>query len=274
MRYYFLIISAAVLALINSVDEACGQDFNTSGGRASGMAGSSILLHDEYGLFNNPGSVQANNLTFLAAYSTKYLPIGINDVRIGMVLPLAKITTGLGVLYFGDELFNQIRVSSLIADNFGFASVALRANYHQFYVKNYGYRRALTFDIGGLFSLSEQLSFAMVFRNISRSKLLGETDNPLSSIIQMGLSYQPIEKFRMDAQLNKSITQATDLRFGIEYKVTESISVRSGFSPSSTLAAMGLGIFLKTIILDFAGSYHQQLGYSGIISLKIMRTKP
>lgn len=272
MRYHLLPTGILVLVMTTLACKTYGQNFNASGGRALGMAASSILLNDEYGIFNNPGATEANNLTFLAAYNTQYLNLGINDARIGLVIPFAKITTGVGVLYFGDELFNQMRVSAIIANEFGFAKAALRANYHQFYVQNYGYRSAFTLDIGGVFSLSEQLSLAMVLQNLTQAKLIAETTTQLSSLIQLGLSYQPIKKFRIDAQVDKTIEQPVIFRLGLEYMATDLISLRTGFSPAS-LAALGMGFSWKTITLDIAGQYQQQLGYSGIISLKIIKVK-
>ena len=272
MRYHFLSTSALVLVLTTLAWKTYGQNFNASGGRALGMAASSILLNDEYGIFNNPGATEATNLAFIAAYNTQYLDLGLNDARIGLVIPFDKLTTGVGVLYFGDELFNQIRASALIADEFGFAKVGLRANYHQFYIQNYGYKSSLTLDIGGLFSLSEQLSLAMVLQNITRAKFITETSTQLSSLMQLGLSYHPIEKFRIDAQADKSIEQPLVFRLGLEYIATDLISLRTGFSTTS-LAALGMGFSWQAIKLDIAGQYQQHLGYSGIISLKIIRVK-
>ena len=258
-----------VLVMTTLAWKTYGQEFNASGGRALGMAATSILLTDEYGIFNNPGATKAHNLAFLAAYNTQYLNLGLNDARLGLVLPFENIMAAAGVLYFGDELYNQMRISALVADEFGFAKVGLRANYHQFYVQNYGYRSAFTLDLGGVFKLSEQLSMAMVIQNITRAKLIAEADKQLSSLVQLGLSYHPIKAFRIDVQLDKSIELPIVLRVGLEYMATDLISFRSGFSTSS-LAAIGMGFSWRKITLDFAGQYQQQLGYAGIISLKIL----
>lgn len=273
MRDRFLSAFALAIVLTTLACKSYGQYFNATGGRALGMAGSSILLEDEYSIFNNPGSLTATSLTFLAAYNTQYLELGLNDARIGLVLPLAKLTTGIGVLYFGDDLLNQIQVSGMVADEFGFAKVSIRGNYHQFFVQNYGYQNAFTIDIGGVFTLSEQISLAMVFQNLTRAKLIQESEISLPSFIQIGLSYQPIDKFRIDVQLDKSIELPVDLRLGMEYEVTDLISIRTGFSPSTSMAALGLGLSWKYFVLDLAGNYHHQLGYSGVLSLKITKSK-
>ena len=108
--------------------------------------------------------------------------------------------------------------------------------------------------------------------SLNKKVLDPETDNSLSTIMQLGLSYQPIKKFRLDVQLDKSIEQPLNFRLGVEYMATDLISFRTGFS-STSLAALGMGFSWKTITLDIAGQYQQQLGYSGIISIKIMRLK-
>jgi len=273
MRVRFAAASSLMLVLSSLAYYSFGQNFNASGGRALGMASTSILLVDEYGLFNNPGAVDVTSLTFLASYHTQYITLGINDVRLGMVLPVKKFTTGIGILFYGDELFNQMRISSFLAHNFGFAKVALRTNYSQYYVQNYGYRNNITIDIGGVFTLSQQLQLAMVFQNLTRSKLSGETNTPLNSLIQLGLSYHPIDKFRADIQLDKSIEQPPSLRFGVEYKATDLIALRTGFNPASGLAALGLGLTWQTFTLDLAGNYTHQLGYAGILSFMISPKK-
>ena len=73
MRYHLTTTSTLVLVMTTLACKTYGQNFSASGGRALGMAASSILLNDEYGIFNNPGATEANNLTFLAAYNTQYL---------------------------------------------------------------------------------------------------------------------------------------------------------------------------------------------------------
>jgi hypothetical protein len=270
---YTYAIALAIALTTTLAYNTFGQDLTATGGRALGMAGSSILLKDEYSLFNNPGALTGESLSFVASYNTQYLDLGINDARLGLVVPFNNFITGFGVSLIGDDLFNQIKISSVFADEFGFASVALRLNYHQLYVKNYGYRKTGTIDIGGVFKLSEQLSLGMVFQNLTRSKLLGEADSPLQSLLQLGLSYRPIKKFRIDTQVGKAIDESLVFRLGLEYLVTDIISLRTGFSPSNRMGALGIGFNWNATQLDLAGQYQQQLGYSGILSIKVLRIK-
>ncbi len=269
MKTYAFITGSILLVLATCAPGTRAQNFTATGGRALGLAGSSILLTDAYGLFNNPGATKVQSLSFIGAYHTQYLNLGLNDARLGIVMPIGQFTTGLGVMYYGDKLFNQMQISGLLVDEIGFARISLRGNYHQYYVQGYGYRSALTLDIGGVFTLSRQLSLAMVFQNLTRSGLWGEASSPLNSLMQIGLSYQPAAQFRLDMQLEKTIADPVGFRLGMEYQINETLSARTGFSPTASLAALGLGISWKNFTLDLAGNYQQQLGYSGVVAILI-----
>lgn len=271
MRSLLSITSIQLLVIFSLACKTYGQETLATGGRALGMAGSSIVLVDEFGLFNNPGAIDANNLSILASYNTQYFHLGINDARLGFVTPVSRFKAGLGVTYFGDDLFNQIKVSTVFADKFGFARTGFKVSYHQYHVQNYGYRSAITIDIGGVFTLSEQVDLAIVFQNLTRSKLMGESDDPLNSLMKVAFSYQPVNSFRIDTQIYKSINSEPGFQLGIEYLLSQFIALRTGFSPSQSIAAFGLGLNWDSFKLDLAGQYNHNIGYSGIISALITR---
>ena len=271
MRIIFSRTSIQLLVLISLACKTYGQELNATGGRALGMGGSSIALSDEFGLFNNPGALEADQLSFIASYHTQYLHLGLNDARVGLVTPLSRFTSGLGIIYYGDELFNQIKISSVVTDQIGIARMGVRVNYHQYHVQDYGIRRAFTVDLGGIFTLSEEVSLAMVFYNLSRSKLLGESRNNLNSLLGIALAYQPTKDLRIDAQLTKSIQRDPCIQLGLEYHLNSLIAIRTGFSPTQALAAFGAGISHGSFQIDLAGQYHQQIGYSGTMSIIIRK---
>ncbi|MEN8248170.1 MAG: hypothetical protein ABFS32_04505 [Bacteroidota bacterium] len=271
MRNSFFVTGIQLLVLLSLACKTYGQESTATGGRALGMAGTGIVLTDEFGLFNNPGAMEAQTTSFLASYHTQYLHLGLNDARFAIVSPLSRFNAGLGVIYYGDELFNQIKISSVLADQFGFARTGIKVNYHQYHVRNYGIKRAFTIDIGGVFTLSDQVQLALVFHNLTRSKLLGEVDNPLSSLLKIAVSYQPTETLRIDTQVTKTIENKPTVQIGLEYLLNDLIALRTGFSPSQSFAAFGTGFSFDSFELDLAGQYHQQIGYSGALSIIIRK---
>ena len=260
-----------ILALTSLAKISFGQFNAASGGRALGMAGSAIILEDEFGLFNNPGALSSDHLSLLLAFNTRYLNIGINDAQAGLVVPIGTFSTGLGVSYYGDELYNQLTVAAAARHQVGFARLGARLAYRQFYLENYGYKRTAIVDIGGVFTLSEEVKLAMLITNLTRSRLEGQEDYRLSSLLALGISYQPISSFRIDMQLTKDINLPVSGNLGMEYKINRYVSARTGFNFTNSQGALGLGLQIKQFRLDLAGSYQPRLGYGANFSLLISR---
>ena len=259
------------LVLTGLANISYGQFNAGSGARSIGMARSSLLLQDEYGLFNNPGSTSAEQLALILSYNTRFLSMGINDVQAGLVLPLGGFNTGFGVSYYGDDLYNQLEVIAMGSHKVGFASLGARIGYHQYYLENYGYKRTVTADLGGVFVLSPQVKLGMLVTNLTRSMLRNQDDYRLSSLIAMGFSYQPITAFRLDLQLTKDLNLPVSGSLGIEYQLNTHVFARTGFNFSNSVAAFGLGFQWSQFRLDVAGNYHPRLGYSTAISILLSR---
>ena len=119
--------------------------------------------------------------------------------------------------------------------------------------------------------MSDQVGLGINIQNLTRAKVDKEATNKLSSIMQIGLSYQPITKLRVDAQVDKNIDLPITVSLGIEYQMTETLSLRTGFNPSTSIAALGFGINYRNLKLDFGGQYQPQLGFSGALSFVFTR---
>ncbi len=267
MKNIFILL----IAMLMGSPYARPQSFEPAGGRSAGMGYTSILLDDAWGIFNNPGSLHTTTPTFAGSYSLRYFQAAINDVRIGYAMPLGNWQTGAGVAYFGDELFNHIKVSALAGQQVGFARLGLRGNYEQFYIKDYGYRQAFTLDIGGLFTLSPQVMLAMVFHNLTRAGISPASELRLRSFLQAGFSWQPTSHFRLDMQLDKDLELPVQFRASLEYGVSKAITLRTGISPTASEGSLGVGFSGRGFRLDLAGLYSQRLGYSGVISLLLAK---
>lgn len=268
-----LMLKAGILFLVitSLAKKTYGQFFSGGGARATAMAETSLLLRDEFGLFNNPGGLNTEQTTVLLAYNTRYMAMGINDARAGLVMSLGSIITGFGIHYYGDHLYNQLEISTTGSHQVGFAHLGIRVGYRQFYLENYGYKRAANIDLGGIFTLSEQVSFAMLLTNLTRAKLAGQDDYRLSSLLALGVSYQPLQAFRIDLQISKDINLPVSGSVGIEYRVSPHVSARTGFNFSKALAALGFGFHWNQFSLDLAGNYQPQLGFATCLALVITK---
>jgi hypothetical protein len=199
------------------------------------------------------------------------MALGINEAQVGLTLPVGSFNTGIGLSFYGDEIYNQLEVVSAVSHQVGFAQLGGRLAYHQYFLENYGYKRSFMIDLGGVFTLSEQLQLAMLITNLTRAQLENQDSYRLSSLLALGLSYKPIDNFGVDMQLTKNIELPLSGSLGIEYMINDHVSARTGFNFTNSVAALGLGFQWNSLKLDIAGNYQPQLGYGAVLSLLITR---
>ncbi len=271
MRYYRIKASFLLLAVTTLACKTYGQNILATGARSFAMANSSILLEDEYAVFNNPGSLSTDALSFIAAYNTAYIDLGLTDVGAGVVLPFKSFTTGAAINYFGDELYNQLEVKAVATQEIGISQLGLRANYHQYHLQDYGYKSVFTIDMGGRFRVSEQVALGVHLVNLTRSKLSNESNQRLSSVMQVGISYKPLESFRLNMQVDKNIDLPTAVSFGLEYNLNKVVALRTGFNTSNNIGALGFGLAWQSLKFDVGGQYHADLGFSGSLSIIVSK---
>lgn len=259
------------LVLASLATSTYGQFTSASGARAIAMGNSFVSLQDEYALFNNPGALSVKTLSFVSSMNFRHISLGINDVQAGLAVPFGAFQAGIGVDYYGDQLYNQLRVVSSARHRIGFANLGMRLGYHQYYLENYGYKQTASVDIGGIFTMSEEVRLAMLITNLTRSKLTGQDDHRLSSLIALGLSYLPISSLRFNLQLTKDINLPVSGNLGLEYLINQNIAARTGFDFTNSTAALGIGFSWQQFRLDLGGQYQPRLGYSAAASIVISK---
>lgn len=272
MRHRFTVSSLLWLAFYVLANFSNAQYLPISGGRAAGMGNTSLLLEDEFGLFNNPAALTVARFSGLGAYNMRYTGIGLAEVSAALLTPIANFNSGLGINYYGDEIFNQMDIRLAGSHKSGFARLGLSFNYHQFYLENYGFKRSVSLDAGGLFELLPVLELAILIRNITRATLSNGSYGKLSSVLATGISYQPINNFRIDLQIDKNIELPLSATLGIEYLLTDIVAIRTGFKPTNSMGSLGFGLSWKHLKFDFAGQYQSQIGYSAMFSFVITRS--
>ena len=232
-----------------------------TGPRALGMGSASVTSKGDWSIFNNPaGLAQLNQSTALFAYQTIFDFSPFNTVSAGAVIPTKIGTAGVGVYRFGDELFNSQMLSGMISHQVGIMSLGLRANYLQFNIEGFGRKAVLIADIGGIAVLSEDLTFGAQITNFTQSSISASEDERVPTIINIGLSYQPNEELRIAMEGEKDVDLTVDLKFGIEYKILEKITVRTGFALNSETHSFGAGIKLNYFLFDYGIKMSRYLG--------------
>ena len=200
------------------------------GPKALGMGGVSAVNADVWGVLNNPGGIaDAEALAAFVSYRTIFDFAPFNTVSAGVVAPTDLGTAGLGVFRFGDELFNTQMLSISIARKIGIMQLGIKASYLQLNIEGFGSRGVFVADIGGIATLTPELSFGAHIYNFSQSALSAETRERVPTVIRLALSYTPTEAFIFSIEGEKDVDLDPDIKLGLQYQLIESLYLRTGF---------------------------------------------
>lgn len=278
------LLKLALIILFNlylgNLNNSFAQNY-TVGGRSAGIGNASVTLNDFWSVQNNQaGMAFYENIAMGFAYENRFITKELGLKTGALIVPTNLGSLGLTYQQFGYSAFNRSKLGLAFARSFGnHFSVGLQLDYlHTKIGEDYGTAQAVTFEIGFLAKLSDNLKIGAHVFNPINSKLSSEYEEKIPAIYKLGIAYLIAEKLMVAVETEKNMDYKPLLRGGIEYWMTKSASVRLGLSsvPSKTGAEsfsisseinFGFGLDLQSFILDFAASMHQTLGWSPQVSL-------
>lgn len=249
----FLGISFSVRAQLSTIPPV--------GPRALGMGDISAVNADLWGVLNNPGGIaNEEELAAFVSYRTIFDFAPFNTVSAGVVSPTKFGTVGLGLFRFGDELFNTQMISLSLARKIGIMQLGMKASYLQLNIDGFGSRGVFVADIGGIATLTPELSFGAHIYNFSQSAVSAETRERVPTVIRLALAYEPSEEFRLAIEGEKDVDLDPDIKLGIQYRVIEDLYLRTGFSGLNNTHSFGGGLQLQRFVIDYAVRVDRDLG--------------
>jgi len=231
------------------------------GPKAMGMGGVSAVNSDLWSVLNNPGGIaDAEELAAFVNYRTIFDFAPFNTVSAGVVSPTAFGTAGLSVFRFGDELFNTQMFSLSFARKVGIIQLGVKASYLQLNIEGFGNRGVFVADIGGIATLTPELTFGAHIYNFSQSTVSAETQERVPTLIRLALAYEPTDQFILSIEGEKDVDQDPDIKLGLQYRLIESLYLRTGFSGLNNTHSFGGGLLLKRFVIDYAVRIDRTLG--------------
>jgi len=136
----------------------------------------------------------------------------------------------------------------------------------------------ITFELGIRSQLNPNLTLAAHVFNPIGVKLESTYDERIPTIFRLGASYSISDDILLVIETEKDLDFKPLFRGGIEYEIIKQLSVRMGYStlPAKTgsdkiniasVFTFGFGLNLNNLVIDFAASMHQTLGWSPQISM-------
>jgi hypothetical protein len=238
------------------------------GGRAFGMAGSSITAINQWSGLNNPGSIGLLKQNSISVGTR--IPYGIMDLGEVFISVNRKISKGmvsLSGLSRGLSALREDRVSIAYGygmDNFSFGG---GVNLIQIKMGEYGSAIRPVIELGGVMRVIPKLDFGLSVFNVSFSGFqINGFKEWLPISIRTGLSYRPSKSFLVSLEFQKSFEVPLNTKIGIEYNVNGNFGFQFGvgLNPGKQSA----GFYFKNLkwSINPAVSFDPNLGTSAGIS--------
>ncbi len=267
MKQLLLLVS---ILLITICGFAQTSDFPI-GARSAGMANASVTLTDIWAVHHNQAALVGLEQAGVAAYyENRFLLSNLNLQGATAVLPTPKAGVfGLTYARFGNKLYNQSRYSLAYGKRlWKFLSVGLQLSYLNTHIEeNYGDRHSFIAEIGLLSQVTPKFRIGFHAFNLTRTKLADAYSERVPMNFRLGAQYDFSEKVKVAIEAEKDLELPAVFKAGIEYFPAKIFAIRVGIGTQPFHADFGLGLKLKNLHFDIAGSVHPVLGFSPKASL-------
>jgi hypothetical protein len=176
---------------------------------------------------------------------------------------------GLGMTSMGFENYNSYRLSLAYAiEAAEKVHLGARVHYQGLNVTGYGNGGTIVADLGFLAEITPELTLGGRAHNINQARIkttLGE--DVLATTLAAGLAYRPNENVLLLVDVEKSELLPASLRFGAEYQLHTMIAARVGMHTQPLGWSGGFRFNNGPLDLDFAGRYHERLGFFPQVSV-------
>jgi hypothetical protein len=243
---------------------------NNLGPRLSAMGMNGAAVKDLWSLEGNPSGITAIKSSTLAINYSKFLfDNELSKQAVAFAFPFKNNYIGASFQRYGITEYNEIKGGLALAKRFGEKlSIALKGNYHQIKISNYGATTGFSIDVGAIYDHNESLTFGVSLSNPSKQKFNTRSfEASIPTIIQVGAAYKASTKLLIATSISKDLDKAVDVGLGLEYKVIELISLRAGITAKPFKQYAGFGLNYKKLAIDFAVESDPYLGYTPQIAL-------
>jgi len=253
---------------------------NILGARSGGLGKSSVTLSGFWAGFNNQAALaNYNKLAAGIYYENQFIIKEMGLAAGGFILPTKTGNFGLNLTWFGYNNYNEKKVGLGYGRKFGKSfSAGIQLDYLSTYIaEDYGRKDLLTFELGFMVSIGENIIFGGHLFNPVPVYLQKEFNDRVPTVFTIGASYKISEELFITLETEKNSEFKPLIRGGIEYQIIDRVAVRIGYStlPSQTgstkfsiasLYTFGFSLNFDKLNIDFSSSYHNVLGWSPSIT--------
>lgn len=245
----------------------------SGGARGAGMGMVGVVFQDAQSILANQAGMAFLEAPVATVFGEqRFLLADLRNIGAGLALPAGSFGAfGLSLQYFGMSEYNEQRAGLAYARRlFAGTSIGVQFNAFSSRIPDYGNTLRLNAEVGLQTQLMPRLLLGFHLANPLRTPARGGDRMP--AILRAGLGYQTSDKALMTLELEKDMDFPLRAKAGIEYRPAEAVSLRAGVATQPATATLGLGFRLPAgLVFDFAGGYHQFLGFTPSFGLTYTR---
>jgi len=242
------------------------------GGRAAGMGLSSVAVVDFWSVNNNQAGMAFYDKTAAGIYfENRFLIKELGTQTGAFTLKTKYGVLGTTVSHSGDANYSTTKAGLAYALKFGnHFSAGVQLDYIGTTLgEDYGKRNNITFDVGIMVKITDELTFGAHTFNPMHVQLSEYNNESIPTTLNAGFGYTFSDKLLLTAEACKNSEFPMELRTGAEVKLGNVAYARIGLSTNPARYTFGFGIEMKKFTLDLSSSVHTQLGYSPQISMQL-----
>ena len=270
MRKSIFTVFTALFVFAFQVPSIGGNENQPIGARSAGLANASLTLSDVWSVHHNQAGLgHIRKVSAGVYYESRFLMPELGLSAAALAVPIGKGTFGLSFNSFGYQLYKENKIGLAYGRSFGdFLSIGVQLNYHSaVFSEMYGNSSAFTAEVGAIYKAGKKVVLAAHLFNPNQSRIAEYNDERIPSVIRFGARYSFSDRVFLAAEVENGLYQKPSLRAGLEYHPVDVLYVRAGISGNPFNSNFGFGLQMKKLQLDFAGTFHQVLGFTPKISL-------
>lgn len=229
---------------------------------------------DFWALFANPAGLVGINQMHAGMHVERRFGLAeLNYGSFGFAMPfMDKHYAGIDASGFGTKNYSEARLGLVYATSIlNKISIGAKLNMLNVAIPNYGSALAFYVNAGLNVKVTKELGIGFHVYNANAGNFIKSKPNRdiierIPTILSVGLAYQASDKVMLVADIEKNIQYPLAFHGGVEYRINDFFTARVGVGTQPVILNAGFGINWKELQVDFAGSYHEQLGFTPSLS--------
>lgn len=251
------------LALVCAAAGAQGGNYVKYGGaRAAGLGGAAVADSAAGHLANQALLAGIARPLFELGATIPHTTRELGTYSALAATPLLGGVAALRYQRFGYDLYNENSAGLAYARSLGGGvSLGVEISYTRASMpRPYAAANMVVAELGAAYRLNRRLTLAAHVYNPTMARPTGDPMERPETVVRAGISYRPVDKVALDAELCQSLGGPLSFRAGMEVELAPQLGVRAGYDHSRRTLAAGLGLALGTLRIDMAAGYHNALG--------------